>query len=88
MIGRHLVVHGEVQGVFYRASAADAAADEGLAGWVRNRDDGTVELVVEGEPDAVDRMIAWAREGPPRARVTGVDVTEREPEGGTGFEQR
>lgn len=87
MGSRHLVVHGTVQGVFYRSSAQDVAGDLGVAGWVRNRDDGSVEMVVEGDDQAVDRMIAWAREGPAQADVTGVDVSEVEPQGLAGFTQ-
>jgi acylphosphatase len=88
MSARHLVVHGTVQGVFFRASAEQEAARLGVSGWVRNRTDGTVEMVVEGDDPAVDALVRWAHEGPARAEVTGVDVTEREPEGLRGFEQR
>jgi acylphosphatase len=84
---KHIVVHGRVQGVFYRASARDAADRYGVGGWVRNREDGTVEMVVEGEDDAVERMLAWAREGSPQAWVSGVDVTDTEPAGHRSFEQ-
>ncbi|GAA4778213.1 acylphosphatase [Actinomycetospora chlora] len=87
MQSRHLVVHGHVQGVFYRQSAQDTAGDLGVAGWVRNRDDGTVEMVVEGDDQAVEMMVAWAREGSPQARVDGVDVTETEPQGLRSFDQ-
>ncbi|GLZ44471.1 acylphosphatase [Actinomycetospora sp. NBRC 106375] len=86
MQSKHIVVHGRVQGVFYRASAQDAAGDLGVAGWARNRDDGTVEMVVEGEDDAVEKMIAWAREGSSHARVTDVEVTDAEPQGLRTFE--
>ncbi|MDL5158670.1 acylphosphatase [Actinomycetospora termitidis] len=88
MSARHLVVHGTVQGVFFRASAEQEAARLGVAGWVANRSDGTVEMVVEGEDDAVSELVAWAHEGPARAEVTGVDVTDRQPEGLSGFGQR
>jgi acylphosphatase len=67
-------VRGLVQGVFYRASTCDVAADLGLAGWVRNCPDGSVELEAEGPGDALERLIAWCRQGPRGARVTGVDV--------------
>jgi acylphosphatase len=60
----------------------------GVAGWVRNRPDGTVEAVFEGDPHALDVALAFVREGPPRARVERVDVAEEEPEGLTGFEMR
>ncbi|MEJ2887006.1 acylphosphatase [Actinomycetospora aeridis] len=87
MQSKHIVVHGRVQGVFFRASAEDEATRLGVGGWVRNRDDGTVEMVVEGEDDAVERMLTWAREGSPQAWVSGVDVTDTEPAGHRSFEQ-
>lgn len=85
MSAKKVVVHGHVQGVFYRASARDTADDLGVAGWIRNRDDGSVEMVVEGDDDAVERMLDWAREGPPHAQVSGVDVTDLEAQGLSGF---
>ena len=88
MASKHIVVNGRVQGVNFRSAAEDAAQDIGVAGWVRNRDDGSVELVVEGDDDAVDRMVGWARQGPSAAEVTDVDVTDTEPQGLTSFEQR
>lgn len=88
MSARHAVVHGTVQGVFYRASAEQEARRLGVAGWVRNLPDGSVELLVEGDDAAVDRMLAWAGRGPSRAEVTRVDVEERPEEGLAGFEQR
>jgi acylphosphatase len=88
MSARHAVVHGTVQGVFYRASAEQEAQRLGVAGWVRNRQDGSVELVVEGDDAAVEQMLAWAGRGPDHAEVTGVDVEECREEGLTGFEQR
>jgi acylphosphatase len=87
MASKHVVVQGQVQGVFYRQGAEDAANEIGVAGWVRNRDDGSVEMVVEGEDDAVERMVAWAREGSPQAQVTSVDVSDTEPQGLRSFEQ-
>jgi len=73
---RHLIVTGLVQGVGYRAFVADEAAAGGLEGWVRNRRDGTVEALVAGAPEAVDRLIAACRRGPWGARVDGVDAQE------------
>lgn len=73
----HLVVTGRVQGVWYRASMRQEAERLGLAGWVRNRTDGAVEAEATGEADALDRLIAWARVGPPAARVTDVRVERR-----------
>ena len=88
MIARRIVVSGRVQGVFFRDSTRRTAETRGVAGWVRNRDDGTVEAHLEGEEDAVASVIAWARSGPRHAEVTGVDVTEVEPEGLSGFAVR
>lgn len=88
---RHLLIHGRVQGVGYRASLAREAGRRGLAGWVRNRRDGSVEAVVRGDEDALDALVEWARRGPPAAFVRRVDVGEApvgEPPPGEGFEQR
>jgi acylphosphatase len=87
MSAKHVVVHGQVQGVFFRASAEQQAASLGVTGWVRNRDDGTVEMLVEGDDDAVARMLDWAREGSPQASVSGVDVSDAEPQGLSRFTQ-
>ena len=75
-IARRLVIDGLVQGVGFRYAFADEARARGLAGWVRNRRDGHVEALVSGPPPAVESMIAWARIGPPAARVSSVDVEE------------
>ncbi|HXA48284.1 MAG TPA: acylphosphatase [Burkholderiaceae bacterium] len=74
----HLVINGMVQGVGYRASFAQAAIALGLAGWVRNRRNGSVEACIDGDATAVDALLVWARRGPPAARVTDVAVTESE----------
>ena len=87
-VARHLVVHGAVQGVGYRAAAVEAARAFGVAGWVRNRRDGTVEAFVQGAPDPVAALVRWCHEGPPMARVTRVDVTEAAPAAHAGFEWR
>ena len=76
MIAKRIVVRGRVQGVGFRYSMVDAAAAIGVAGWTRNRGDGSVEAFVQGEPPAVERMIAWSRRGPPGAKVTAVDVED------------
>lgn len=70
----HLAVHGRVQGVFFRDSMRREAQRLGIAGWVRNRSDGTVEAVVQGEPSAVDAIVRWARRGPEHAQVERVDI--------------
>jgi acylphosphatase len=75
-VARRLVVRGRVQGVGFRHAMSVAAASLGVTGWVRNRQDGSVEALVQGDPDAVERAIAWCRRGPPSARVTDVDVTD------------
>jgi acylphosphatase len=82
---KRVVVSGRVQGVFFRASCAREARARGLAGWVRNRDDGAVEAVFEGDASAVAELVAWCREGPDRARVERLEVTAEAPEGLRGF---
>ena len=81
----HVVVRGDVQGVFFRAETRDRAASLGLGGWVRNNPDGTVEAVFEGERERVDSMVDWCRRGPSLARVEDVDVTWEQPAGETRF---
>jgi acylphosphatase len=75
MIARRIVVRGRVQGVGFRYAMVDAAERHGVAGWVRNRRDGTVEAFVQGEPAAVDAITAWCRRGPPAARVDAVEAS-------------
>lgn len=72
----HLSITGRVQGVGYRDSMRIQALRAGCTGWVRNRRDGSVEAVIEGAPEAVAGVVAWARRGPPAARVDRVDVSE------------
>ena len=72
-----LVVRGRVQGVFYRATAQREARILGLTGWVKNRPDGSVEMVVEGEEDSVKDFLAWAQAGPATARVDKVETKWR-----------
>jgi acylphosphatase len=88
VIRRRVVVHGSVQGVFFRDTTRRTAERHGVAGWVRNCPDGTVEAVFEGDEDAVGRLVAFAREGPRGAAVEHVDVHEEEPEGVSGFAVR
>jgi acylphosphatase len=90
-IRRHVIVNGKVQGVFFRDSTREAAENEGVSGWVANRDDGAVEAVLEGPPaavEAVEAVVEFCRMGPVSADVTSVDVSEEEPEGLSGFETR
>lgn len=74
MIRVHVVVTGRVQGVWFRDSCQREARALGVSGWVRNRMDGSVDAEFEGPEAAVERMVAWCREGPPRARVDDVEV--------------
>ena len=71
----HAVISGKVQGVFFRMETKREADKNGVRGWVRNRSDGAVEAVFEGDEGAVKAMIEWCKAGPPRSRVTGVDAT-------------
>jgi acylphosphatase len=82
----HVVVHGHVQGVFFRDTVRRSARDHGVAGWARNRPDGTVEAVFEGPPDAVRALVEVCRTGPPDARVDRVEVSDEPVEGLRGFE--
>jgi len=85
----HALVHGRVQGVRFRASTHEVADRLALSGWVRNLPDGRVEIEVEGTAEAVARLLTWARQGPPGARVAGVDATDVPPTGAAGpFEVR
>ena len=75
---RRIVVHGRVQGVGFREYMRREAVGRGVAGWVRNRHDGTVEAVVHGDAEAVEAVIAWAGHGPPSAQVTSIEVEPAE----------
>ena len=86
MIGRRIRVFGRVQGVFFRAWAAEQARGLEVGGWVRNRRDGTVELEAHGDAESVEALIERCREGPPSARVERVETEEIEGEGGERFE--
>jgi acylphosphatase len=85
---KRVVVHGRVQGVFFRDTTRRLALAEGVAGWVRNTREGTVEAVFEGEPRAVERLVSFARKGPSGALVERVDVHEEPEEGLSGFAVR
>ena len=84
-VRRRVTVHGHVQAVGFRASCLRRATQAGLGGWVRNTEHGDVEAAFEGPPAAVDGLVAWCREGPPWARVDGVEVVDEEPRGETTF---
>jgi len=86
-VAKHLRISGRVQGVGFRYSMSEEAERLGVTGWVRNRRDGTVEAVLDGAPDAVDAILAWARRGPRGASVTEVEVSEI-PESFERFEMR
>lgn len=78
----HFLASGLVQGVFYRASTEAEARRLGLVGWVRNLQDGRVEAIAEGPTEALEALLAWARKGPPAARVDALAVSWFEPTGG------
>jgi acylphosphatase len=80
--------HGRVQGVFFRDTLRRAAQREGVAGWAINRSDGTVEAVLEGEEEAVGRLVELCRSGPGHADVERLEVADEDPEGLAGFEIR
>jgi acylphosphatase len=85
MVRRRVIVHGRVQGVGFRYSVGRAAETRALAGWTRNRADGTFEALFEGEPEAVDALVRFCHEGPRGAEVERVEVFEEPPEGLSGF---
>ena len=87
-VRRRVLVHGRVQGVFFRDSVRQRADGRGLAGWVRNRDDGAVEAVFEGAQEAVEDLVRFCESGPSSADVERVDVSDEEPEGLEGFAVR
>ena len=87
-MSKRLVIQGRVQGVFFRGWTVDEARALGLDGWVRNRRDGTVEMVVDGPENAVAQMIERVREGPSAARVEHVDVEDTDEAALAGFQQR
>jgi acylphosphatase len=80
-VRRRLLVSGRVQGVFFRDACKAQADMLGVRGWAKNLRDGRVEVVAEGEPNAVERLARWCREGSTRARVTGVESSTEAPEG-------
>ena len=87
-IRRRVVAHGRVQGVFFRETVTSEAEKRGVAGWVSNRDDGTVEAVFEGGREDVEAMVDLCGSGPSSADVAKLEAGEEEPEGLSGFDVR
>ena len=87
-VRRRVRASGRVQGVFFRDSTRREAERRGVAGWARNRSDGTVEAVFEGTPEAVAALVDFVRAGPGHASVSQLDVEPEEPEGLSGFDVR
>jgi acylphosphatase len=85
IVRRRAIIHGAVQGVFFRDSLRRAAIERGVAGSAVNRADGSVEAVLEGPADAVSSLLELCRTGPPAARVDRIEVGEEEPRGASGF---
>lgn len=81
MVAKRVIVHGRVQGVFFRDSTRREALARGATGWVRNREDGTVEAHVEGSRDTVEAMLGFLEHGPPHAQVERTEVSDVDPEG-------
>ena len=81
----HVIVSGQVQGVWFRASTKQKADELGLNGWVRNTPDGCVEAVFEGEEEIVEKMINWCGHGPPMAKVENIKVKKQQPIGFNDF---
>jgi acylphosphatase len=88
MVRRHVVVTGDVQGVFFRDSTRDEAERRDVSGWVANTDDGSVEAVFEGDEEDVAALVEFCRTGPSSADVADVEVSDEDPEGLDGFEVR
>ena len=86
-VARHLMILGRVQGVFYRNWTVETARSLGLTGWVRNRMDGSVEALVQGEADMVDHFVTLAQDGPPAAKVARIDASDVAVEALNGFEK-
>jgi len=88
LVRRRVWISGRVQGVWFRESCREQADAMKVHGWVRNSVDGRVEAVLEGSDASVERLVAWCREGPRRARIDDVEVTVEEPLGEAGFRVR
>jgi acylphosphatase len=87
-VRRHLLVGGRVQGVFYRDTCRRVANEAGVAGWAANLADGRVEIVLEGAPGAVERVVSWCRKGTQYSSVDSVEITDESPQGESGFRIR
>jgi acylphosphatase len=87
-VRRRVVVHGFVQGVFFRDTVRRQAQQRGVAGWVRNNREGTVEAVFEGDPESVESLVTLCHKGPRGARVDRVEISEEDVEGLAGFSVR
>lgn len=85
VVRKVIVVHGQVQGVFFRESCRREAETRGVSGSAENRSDGTVEVILEGAPDDVEAMVSWCHSGPSHAHVTDVHARDEEPQGVEGF---
>ena len=83
-----IIVHGRVQGVWFRAGTKEKAGELGIFGWVKNRPEGTVEIHAEGEKSQIDNFIFWCRKGTPAANVTSVDLASISLQNFTSFEIR
>ncbi len=84
----HAIVYGKVQGIYFRAYAQAEGTKIGVKGWVKNRSDGTVEAAIEGEPEQVEQMVAWLKQGSPGAQVMKVETKEERPVGEPQFNIR
>jgi len=84
-VRKRLVISGRVQGVFFRDTCRRVAEEEKVSGWASNLSDGRVEVALEGDEDAVDRVVQWCREGTDWADVDSVEISDEEPEGASGF---
>jgi acylphosphatase len=88
LVRYRVVVSGQVQGVFFRATCRRLAEENGVSGWIRNMPDGRVEAVFEGPPDSVGRLVDWARHGPRLALVDDIGIHSETPEGLATFQIR
>lgn len=84
-VAKKVIVSGSVQGVFFRDTCRRVAEENDVAGSASNLPDGRVEIHLEGEPEAVDRVIDWCRKGTEYAHVDAVEVSSEEPSGRSGF---